>query len=297
MHVSECCVSVFEFLPVKTFRPLTPSTRYMTYADFSDITKSRPEKSLVYTRKKSGGRNSYGRVTARAIGGGHKQKVRVVDFRRSKVGIEAKVVAVEYDPIRSARLALVEYTDGDRRYIICPEGLKVGTTIMNGPAAPPTLGNCLPLSAIPMGVTVHNVELVPGKGGQMVRSAGSGATLMSRDAGYAQLRLPSGEIRKVHENCVATIGQVGNTQHENIVLGKAGRSIHRGRRPMSRGMVRNPVDHPNGGGQGKSKGGGGRQHLVSPWGVLAKGYRTREKRKNSNRFILVRRDGRPMKLK
>lgn len=297
MHVSECCVSVFEFLPVKTFRPLTPSTRYMTYADFSDITKSRPEKSLVYTRKKSGGRNSYGRVTARAIGGGHKQKVRVVDFRRSKVGIEAKVVAVEYDPIRSARLALVEYTDGDRRYIICPEGLKVGTTLMNGPSAPPTVGNCLPLSAIPMGVTVHNVELVPGKGGQMVRSAGSGATLMSRDAGYAQLRLPSGEIRRVHENCVATIGQVGNTQHENVVLGKAGRSIHRGRRPMSRGMVRNPVDHPNGGGQGKSKGGGGRQHLVSPWGVLAKGYRTREKRKNSNRFILVRRDGRPMKLK
>lgn len=297
MHASKCCVSALEFLPVKTFRPLTPSTRYMTYADFSDITKSRPEKSLVYTRKKSGGRNSYGRVTARAIGGGHKQKVRVVDFRRSKIGIEAKVVAVEYDPIRSARLALVEYTDGDRRYIICPEGLKVGTTIMNGPSAPPTVGNCLPLSAIPMGVTVHNVELVPGKGGQMVRSAGSGATLMSRDAGYAQLRLPSGEIRKVHENCVATVGQVGNTQHENVVLGKAGRSIHRGRRPMSRGMVRNPVDHPNGGGQGKSKGGGGRQHLVSPWGVLAKGYRTREKRKNSNRFILVRRDGRPMKLK
>jgi len=297
VHDGECCVSIFELLPVKTFRPLTPSTRYMTYADFSDITKSRPEKSLVYTRKKSGGRNSYGRVTARAIGGGHKQKVRVVDFRRSKVGIEAKVVAVEYDPIRSARLALVEYADGDRRYIICPEGLKVGTTIMNGPTATPTVGNCLPLSAIPMGVTVHNIELVPGKGGQMVRSAGSGATLMSRDSGYAQLRLPSGEIRRVHENCVATIGQVGNTQHENVVLGKAGRSIHRGRRPMSRGMVRNPVDHPNGGGQGKSKGGGGRQHLVSPWGVLAKGYRTREKRKISNRFILVRRDGRPMKLK
>jgi len=208
VHDGECCVSIFELLPVKTFRPLTPSTRYMTYADFSDITKSRPEKSLVYTRKKSGGRNSYGRVTARAIGGGHKQKVRVVDFRRSKVGIEAKVVAVEYDPIRSARLALVEYADGDRRYIICPEGLKVGTAIMNGPTATPTVGNCLPLSAIPMGVTVHNIELVPGKGGQMVRSAGSGATLMSRDSGYAQLRLPSGEIRRVHENCVATIGQV-----------------------------------------------------------------------------------------
>ncbi len=290
-----CCR--FEFLPVKTFRPLTPSTRYMTYADFSDITKSRPEKALVYTRKRSGGRNSYGRVTARAIGGGHKQKVRVVDFRRSKIGMEAKVVAVEYDPIRSARLALLEYTDGDRRYILCPEGLKVGTTLLNGPTAPPSVGNCLPLSAIPLGVTVHNIELIPGKGGQMVRSAGSGATLMSRGEGYAQLRLPSGEIRRVHENCVATIGQVGNTQHENVVLGKAGRSIHRGRRPMSRGMVRNPVDHPNGGGQGKSKGGGGRQHLTSPWGLLAKGYRTREKRKISNRFILVRRDGRPMKLK
>jgi len=282
---------------VKTFRPLTPSTRWETYADFSDITKHRPEKALVFTRKKSGGRNAHGRVTVRARGGGHKQKVRTVDFRRNKIGMEAKVIAVEYDPIRSARLALVEYADGDRRYIICPEGLKVGASIMNGPSAPPTVGNCLPLSAIPMGVTVHNIELVPGKGGQMVRSAGSGATLMSRDAGYAQLRLPSGEIRKVHENCVATIGQVGNTQHENIVLGKAGRSIHRGRRPMSRGMVRNPVDHPNGGGQGKSKGGGGRQHLTSPWGVLSKGYRTRVRTKISNRFILVRRDGRPMKLK
>lgn len=297
MHDSKCCVFETELLPVKTFRPLTPSTRYITYADFSDITKSRPEKSLVYTRKRTGGRNTHGRVTARAIGGGHKQKVRVVDFRRNKNGIEAKVIAVEYDPIRSARLALLEYTDGDRRYILCPDGLQVGTTLMNGPSAPPTIGNCLPLSAIPMGVTIHNIELVPGKGGQMVRSAGSGATLMSRDEGYAQLRLPSGEIRRVHEKCVATIGQVGNTQHENVVLGKAGRSIHRGRRPMSRGMVRNPVDHPNGGGQGKSKGGGGRQHLVSPWGVLAKGFRTRDKSKISNRFILVRRDGRPMKLK
>jgi len=282
---------------VKTFRPLTPSTRYITYADFSDITKSRPEKSLVFIRKKTGGRNAHGRVTARAIGGGHKQKIRSVDFRRNKLGVAAKVVAVEYDPIRSARLALLGYADGERRYIICPEGLKVGATLLNGPTAPPEVGNCLPLSSVPVGVSVHNVELVPGKGGQMVRSAGSGATLMSRDAGYAQLRLPSGEIRKVHENCMATIGVVGNAQHENVVLGKAGRSIHRGRRPMSRGMVRNPVDHPNGGGQGKSKGGGGRQHLTSPWGVLAKGYRTRNKHKISNRFILVRRDGRPMKLK
>ena len=282
---------------MKTFRPLTPSTRYITYADFSDITKSRPEKSLVFIRKKTGGRNAHGRVTARAIGGGHKQKIRSVDFRRNKLGIAAKVVAVEYDPIRSARLALLEYADGERRYIICPEGLKVGATLLNGPTAPPEVGNCLPLSSVPVGVSVHNIELVPGKGGQMVRSAGSGATLMSRDAGSAQLRLPSGEIRKVHENCMATIGVVGNAQHENVVLGKAGRSIHRGKRPMSRGMVRNPVDHPNGGGQGKSKGGGGRQHLTSPGGVLAKGYRTRNKHKISNRFILVRRDGRPMKLK
>lgn len=282
---------------MKTFRPLTPSTRYITYADFSDITKSRPEKSLVFTRKKTGGRNAHGRVTARAIGGGHKQKVRSVDFRRSKLGIAAEVVAIEYDPIRSARLALLRYADGEKKYILCPDGLKVGASLMNGPSAAPEVGNCLPLASIPVGVTVHNVELVPGRGGQMVRSAGSGATLMSRDGGYAQLRLPSGEIRKVHENCMATIGAVGNSQHENVVLGKAGRSIHRGRRPMSRGMVRNPVDHPNGGGQGKSKGGGGRQHLTSPWGVLAKGYRTRPKHKISNRFILVRRDGRPMKLK
>jgi large subunit ribosomal protein L2 len=282
---------------VKTFRPLTPSTRYLTYEDFSDITKTRPEKSLVYTRKKTGGRNSYGRVTARAIGGGHKQKVRSVDFRRNKFGVEAKVVAVEYDPIRTARLALLEYADKERRYIICPDGLKVGDAIMNGPTAPPNVGNALPLSAVPVGMTVHNVELVPGRGGQMVRSAGSGATLMSRDQGYAQLRLPSGEIRRVHESCLASIGQVGNAQHENVVLGKAGRSIHRGKRPMSRGMVRNPVDHPNGGGQGKSKGGGGRQHLTSPWGVLAKGFRTRTRHKLSNRFIVVRRDGRPMKLK
>jgi len=274
---------------VKTFRPLTPSTRYITYADFSDITKSRPEKSLVFIRKKTGGRNAHGRVTARAIGGGHKQKIRSVDFRRNKLGVAAKVVAVEYDPIRSARLALLEYADGERRYIICPEGLKVGATLLNGPTAPPEVGNCLPLSSVPVGVSVHNVELVPGKGGQMVRSAGSGATLMSRDAGYAQLRLPSGEIRKVHENCMATIGVVGNAQHENVVLGKAGRSIHRGRRPMSRGMVRNPVDHPNGGGQGKSKGGGGWHHPVSPWGKLAKGGKSRRKKKYSNAFIVERR--------
>jgi large subunit ribosomal protein L2 len=282
---------------VKTFRPLTPSTRYITVADFSDITKVRPEKSLVYTRKKTGGRNNYGRVTARAIGGGHKQKVRNVDFRRNKIGAEAKVIAIEYDPIRSARLALVEYGDKEKRYILCPDGLAVGAAVMSGPTAAPSVGNALPLANIPVGLPIHNIELVPGRGGQMVRSAGSSATLMSRDSGYAQVRLPSGEIRRINETCMATIGAVGNAQHENVVLGKAGRSRHRGKRPMSRGMVRNPVDHPNGGGQGKSKGGGGRQHLTSPWGLLAKGYRTRNKSKISNRFILVRRDGRTMKLK
>jgi large subunit ribosomal protein L2 len=269
----------------------------MTVQDFSDVTKTTPEKSLVYTKKKSGGRNNYGRVTARAIGGGHKQKVRMVDFRRNRFGLEAKVVAIEYDPGRSARIALLEYSDKKKAYIVAPDGLKVGETLMSGPTAPPSVGNALPLGKIPVGVHIHAIELVPGRGAQIVRSAGSAATLMSRDEGYAQVRLPSGEIRRIHENCLATIGQVGNAQWENVVYGKAGRTRWLGKRSQSRGMVRNPVDHPNGGGQGKSKGGGGRQHLTSPWGLLAKGYRTRNKHKISNRFILVRRDGRPMKLK
>ncbi len=282
-------------MPVKTFRPLTPSTRYITIADYSDVTKTTPEKSLVEIRKKTGGRNHYGRMTARGIGGGHKQKIRIVDFKRAKQGVEATVAAIEYDPIRTARLALLQYTDGEKAYIIAPAGLKVGAKISSGPSAAPEIGNCLPLSAIPVGIAIHNIELNPGRGGQIVRSAGSAATLMSRDAGYAQIRLPSGEIRKIHETCYATIGQVGNIEHENVVLGKAGRSRHRGIRPINRGVSRNPVDHPNGGGAGKSKSGGGWQQLTSPWGVLAKGYRTRHKRKYSNRFIVVRRDGRPMK--
>ena len=282
-------------MPVKTFRPLTPSTRYITIADYSDITKTKPEKSLVEIRKKSGGRNHYGRATARGIGGGHKQKIRIVDFKRTKHGVEATVSAIEYDPIRTARLALLQYKDGEKAYIIAPAGLQVGARLMSGPQASPDLGNALPLSAIPVGIAIHNVELHPGKGAQIVRSAGSAATLMSRDAGYAQIRLPSGEIRKIHESCYATIGQVGNIENENIILGKAGRSRHRGIRPINRGVSRNPVDHPNGGGAGKSKSGGGWQQLTSPWGLLAKGYRTRHKRKYSNRFIVVRRDGRPMK--
>jgi large subunit ribosomal protein L2 len=284
-------------MPVKTFRPLTPSTRYITIADYSDITKSRPEKSLVEIRKKTGGRNMYGRVTARGIGGGHKQKIRTVDFKRNKHGMEANVIAIEYDPCRSARLALLQYKDGEKRYIIAPVGLQVGTKLVSGPAALPETGNCLPLRTIPVGLPIHNVEITPGRGGQMVRTAGAAATLMSRDEGFAQIRLPSGEIRRINENCYATIGQVGNIEHENVILGKAGRSRHIGVRPISRGVARNPVDHPNGGGAGKSKSGGGWQQLMSPWGRVAKGGRTRQKFKPSNRFIVVRRDGRPLKQK
>ena len=284
-------------MPVKSFRPLTPSTRYITIASYAEVTRTKPEKSLVLTRKKTGGRNCYGRVTARGIGGGHKQKIRLVDFKRDKHGMEATVSAIEYDPIRTARLALLEYKDGDKRYIIAPNGIRVGVKVMSGPDAQPEVGNSLPLKSIPIGLSIHNLELTPGRGGQIVRSAGGAAVLMSRGEGYAQVRLPSGEIRRIHENCYATIGQVGNLEHENVVLGKAGRSRHRGIRPINRGVSRNPVDHPNGGGAGKSKSGGGWQQLTSPWGLQAKGYRTRHKRKLSSRFIVVRRDGRPMKQK
>jgi len=282
-------------MPVQTLRPLTPSSRYIAYADFSDITKTKPEKSLVETRKRTGGRNVYGRVTARGIGGGHKQKIRLVDFKRNKHGVEATVKAIEYDPGRTARLALLEYKDGEKTYILAPSGLQVGVKLVSGPTAPAELGNSLPLRTVPVGLPIHNIEIIPGRGAQMVRSAGGSATLMSRDEGYALIRLPSGEIRRVNENCYATIGQVGNSEHEKVVLGKAGRSRHLGIRPINRGVSRNPVDHPNGGGAGKSKSGGGWQQLTSPWGLLAKGYRTRNKKKYSNRFILVRRDGRPMK--
>ncbi len=281
-------------MAVKSFRPLTPSTRYITIASYDEITKTKPEKKLVFIKKKTGGRNSFGRVTSRGIGGGHKQKIRLVDFKRNKHGVEATVAAIEYDPMRSARLALLEYKDGDKRYIVAPSGLAVGAKLLSGPNAIPELGNSLPLKNIPVGIMIHNIELHAGKGGQIVRSAGSSATLMSRDEGYAQIRLPSGEIRKVNEECYATIGQVGNTEHENVVLGKAGRSRHRGKRPMSRAVAKNPVDHPMGGGAGKTSGGG---HPVTPWGVITKGYKTRNKRKYSNRFIIVRRDGRPMKQK
>ncbi len=279
-------------MPVKSFRPLTPSTRYVTIASFEEITKTKPEKNLVVIKKKTGGRNAHGRVTSRGIGQGHKQKIRNVDFKRERHGIEAAVIAIEYDPLRSARLALLQYKDGEKRYIIAPNGLTVGTKISSGPDAAPEVGNHLPLRTVPIGLPIHNLELLPGKGGQMVRSAGGAATVMSRDQGYAQVRLPSGEIRRIHENCYATIGQVGNLEHENVVYGKAGKARLRGIRPLSRGVAKNPVDHPMGGGAGKTSGGG---HPVTPWGVITKGYKTRHQRKHSNRFILVRRDGRPMK--
>jgi large subunit ribosomal protein L2 len=211
--------------------------------------------------------------------------------------VEATVLAIEYDPLRSARLALLQYKDGEKRYIIAPVGIQVGGKLMSGPTAPAEVGNCLPMKSIPLASAIHSIELTPGRGGQMVRSAGGAATLMSRDEGYAQVRLPSGEIRKINENCYATIGQVGNTEHENVVLGKAGRARHRGIRPITRGVARNPVDHPNGGGAGKSKGGGGWQQLTSPWGFVAKGGKTRHRKKASNRFIVVTRDGRLMKQK
>ena len=281
-------------MPVKSFRPLTPSTRYMTVSSFDEITKSKPEKSLLVTKKKTGGRNCYGRVTSRGIGQGHKQKIRTVDFKRKKYGVHAKVIGIEYDPTRSARVALLQYADGEKRYIVAPVGLSVGATLLSGHTAPPDIGNFLPLKTIPIGQPIHNLELTPGKGGQMVRSAGASAVVMSRGEGYAQVKLPSGEIRRIHENCFATIGQVGNVEHEKVILGKAGRSRHRGIRPLTRGVAKNPVDHPMGGGAGKTAGGG---HPVTPWGVITKGYKTRKRFKYSNRSIVVRRDGRPMKQK
>lgn len=282
-------------MAVKSFRPLTPSGRYVTIASFDEITKTKPERSLIEIRKKTGGRNAYGRMTSRGIGGGAKQKHRLVDFKRQrKAGIEAKVIAIEYDPLRTSRLALLEYKDGEKTYVVAPNGLSVGTTVMSGPNALPEIGNSIPLKSIPVGLPIHNIELIPGKGSQIVRSAGTSASVMSKDSGYVLVRLPSGEIRKIKEDCYATIGQVGNTEHENIVLGKAGRSRHRGIRGKTRAVAKNPVDHPMGGGQGKTAGGG---HPVTPWGVITKGYKTRATRKRSDRFILVRRDGRPMKIR
>jgi len=276
--------------------------RYIKRSTFEEITKTKPEKALVKARKKTGGRNNRGRITMRGIGGGAKQKIRNVDFKRrfarktfgEDATVTAKVIAIEYDPMRSARIALLEYEGGEKRYIIAPHKLGVGDTVQSGPNAEPEIGSALPLKNIPLGATIHNIELTPGRGGQIVRAAGAAATLMSRDGAMAQIKLPSGEIRRVKEICWATIGQVGNTDHENQVIGKAGNSRHRGIRPITRAVAKNPVDHPMGGGEAKTSGGG---HPVTPWGVITRGYKTRHKKKYSNKFILVRRDGKPMKRK
>ena len=277
-------------MALKTFRPLTPALRFKALPTFEEITKSTPEKSLVVTLKKTGGRNNRGRMTSRHIGGGHKQKYRIIDFKRSKRGVVAEVIGIEYDPNRTARIALIQYTDGIKSYILAPIGLVVGMKVVSGESAAPALGNALPLKNIPLGSAIHNVELMPGKGGQVARSAGQQAILSNREAGYALVKMPSGEIRKIHEEAYATIGQVGNIDHMNVSAGKAGRTRWLGRRSHVRGMVMNPVDHPMGGGQGKSKGGGGRHHPMSPWGQLAKGFKTRRKHKESNNFIVQRRN-------
>jgi large subunit ribosomal protein L2 len=276
-------------MPLKNFRPLTPTQRFKQTSGFDELTKEKPEKSLLEPLKRSGGRNNHGRLTARHIGGGHKRKYRIIDFKRRIRDLAATVEAIEYDPNRSARIALLQYPGGEKSYILAPNGLEVGAKVIAGDNAPPDLGNALPLKAIPLGTVVHNVELSPGRGGQIARSAGQQAILSNREAGYALVRLPSGEIRRIRENAYATIGQVGNVEHMNVSSGKAGRSRWLGGRPHVRGMAMNPVDHPMGGGQGKSKGGGGRHHPVSPWGQLAKGFKTRRKHKPSDSVIVERR--------
>ena len=276
-------------MALKSFRPLTPPQRFKSLPAFEELTKWTPHKSLVEVKKRSGGRNNNGRMTARHIGGGHKQKYRKVDFKRRKHDVAAEVVGIEYDPNRSARIALIKYSDGEMSYILAPDGLRVGSKVTAGDNVAPDLGNALPLRAIPLGTNIHNIELMPGRGGQIARSAGQQAILNNLEGGYALVKMPSGEIRRIHENAYATIGQVGNVDHMNVSSGKAGRTRWKGRRSHVRGMAMNPIDHPMGGGQGKSKGGGGRHHPVSPWGQLAKGFKTRTKHKPSDRFILERR--------
>jgi large subunit ribosomal protein L2 len=271
-------------MAVKTLKPTSPGRRFMTLATFDEITKTEPEKRLTVTKKRSGGRNARGRITTRHIGGGHKRKIRIVDFRREKLGIPAKVAAIEYDPNRSARLALLFYRDGEKRYIIHPVGLKVGDTVVSGPNADILPGNALPLRNIPAGTTVHNLELQPSKGAQLCRSAGTGAQLVAKEGEMAHVKLPSGEIRLIRMDCMATIGQVGNLDHENITVGKAGRSRWLGIRPTVRGVAMNPVDHPMGGGEGRGKG----NHPMTPWGKPTKGAKTR-RRKPSDRYIVSRR--------
>ena len=280
---------------IKTYNPYTPSRRQMTGSDFSEITKTAPEKSLVVSLSKNSGRNNQGKITVRHRGGGNRRKYRLVDFKRKKDGIAAKVIGIEYDPNRSANIALICYADGEKAYILAPAGLKVGMKVMSGAEAEVRPGNCLPLSAIPVGTMVHNIELYPGKGGQLVRSAGNGAQVMAKEGKYATLRLPSGEMRMVPINCRATIGVVGNGEHNLINIGKAGRKRHMGIRPTVRGSVMNPNDHPHGGGEGKT--GIGRPGPCTPWGKPALGLKTRKKNKQSNKLIVRRRDGKALNNK
>ena len=273
-------------MAIKTRKPTSPAMREYTTADYSVLTKKASEKSLLKPVKKTGGRNSYGRITVRHIGGGNRQKYRVIDFKRNKDGIPAKVVSIEYDPNRSAYIALLNYVDGEKRYILAPEGLNVGATVMSGPEAEIKVGNCLPLENMPVGITIHNIEMQPNKGGAMARSAGIEAMLMAKENGRATLRLPSGEMRTVNLKCRATVGQVGNLDHEIVSLGKAGRSRHIGIRPSVRGSVMNPVDHPHGGGEGKNP--IGHAGPMTPWGKPALGYKTRNKKKTTSKFIIKR---------
>ncbi len=278
---------------IRTYNPYTPSRRNMTGSDFSEVTKKTPEKSLVSSKKKNAGRNNQGKITVRHHGGGNRQKYRIIDFKRKKDNVPATVVGIEYDPNRTANIALICYADGEKAYIIAPEGLKVGTTLMNGADAEVSVGNCLPLANIPVGTLIHNIELYPGKGGQLVRSAGNAAQLMAKEGKYATLRLPSGEMRMVPLNCRATIGTIGNADHNLVKIGKAGRKRHMGIRPTVRGSVMNPNDHPHGGGEGKAP--IGRPGPCTPWGKPALGLKTRKKNKQSNKLIVRRRDGRAIK--
>ncbi len=271
---------------IKKFKPVTPGRRFMTVSDFSDITHPTPEKSLLRPLKKSGGRGNTGRINVRHRGGGHKRSYRIIDFKRNKIGIPARVASIEYDPNRSARIALLHYIDGEKRYIIAPHDLKVDDIVTAGESSEIKTGNTLPLSRIPLGMNVHNLELKPGKGGQVARSAGTMCQLLAKEGSFAHIKMPSGEVRLFKLECKATLGQVGNVDHESISLGKAGRSRWLGRRPRVRGVAMNPVDHPMGGGEGKSSGG---RHPCSPWGQLAKGLRTRKRKKASDKLIVKRR--------
>ena len=274
-------------MPVKAYRPTSPGRRGMTAIIGEKLSSERPEKKLTKKQSQSGGRNNRGRITSRFRGGGHKRLYRQIDFKRNKIGVPAKVARIEYDPNRSARIALLYYADGEKRYILCPVGLEIGSMVQAGSDADIRPGNALPLSAMPLGTIIHNIELKPGKGGQLARSAGASAQVMGREDRYVQVRLTSGEMRRILETCIATVGQVGNLDHENVSIGKAGRSRWLGKMPHNRGVVMNPVDHPHGGGEGKS--GQGNPHPVSPWGVPTKGFKTRKKKKASSRFIISRR--------